>query len=81
MEAHELLRPRPPCTHRTHMIFPHTVLIRFTGLLARRVNPEQRHWDQIVKTTAIGMQYEPDFALRDLLDAGLQNFCAEIEEV
>ncbi|CAM9229308.1 unnamed protein product, partial [Discosporangium mesarthrocarpum] len=40
----------------------------------------QRHWDQIVKITSIGMSYEPDFVLRDLLDVGLQNFCVEIEE-
>lgn len=42
---------------------------------------KKRHWDQIVKTTGISMPYEQDFVLRDLLDAGLQNFCAEIEEV
>lgn len=42
---------------------------------------KKRHWDQIVKTTGIALPYEQDFVLRDLLDAGLQNFCAEIEEV
>lgn len=42
---------------------------------------KKRHWDQIVKTTGISLPYEQDFVLRDLLDAGLQNFCAEIEEV
>lgn len=42
---------------------------------------KKRHWDQIVKTTSISLPYEQDFVLRDLLDAGLQNFCAEIEEV
>ena len=42
---------------------------------------KKRHWDQIVKTTGITLPYEQDFVLRDLLDAGLQNFCAEIEEV
>ncbi|CAM9242983.1 unnamed protein product [Ectocarpus fasciculatus] len=41
---------------------------------------KKRHWDQIVKTTGISLPYEQDFVLRDLLDAGLQNFCAEIEE-
>ncbi len=42
---------------------------------------KKRHWDQIVKTTGITLPYEQDYVLRDLLDAGLQNFCAEIEEV
>lgn len=42
---------------------------------------KKRHWDQIVKTTGIALPYEQDFVLRDLLDAGLQNFCVEIEEV
>lgn len=42
---------------------------------------KKRHWDQIVKTSGIPLAYEQDFVLRDLLDAGLQNFCTEIEEV
>lgn len=42
---------------------------------------KKRHWDQIVKITGIALPYEQDFVLRDLLDAGLQNFCVEIEEV
>lgn len=33
-----------------------------------------------MKTTSIPLPYEQDFALRDLLDVGLQNFCPEIEE-
>ena len=34
-----------------------------------------------MKITAIGLPFEQDFVLRDLLDVGLQNFCPEIEEV
>lgn len=34
-----------------------------------------------MKITSIPLPYEQEFALRDLLDAGLQNFCAEIEDV
>lgn len=41
---------------------------------------KKRHWDQIVKISGIPLSYEQDFVLRDLLDAGLQNYCAEIEE-
>eukprot|EP00903_Cladosiphon_okamuranus_P016611 g15323.t1 len=41
---------------------------------------KKRHWDQIVKITGIALPYEQDFVLRDLLDAGLQNVCADIEE-
>lgn len=33
-----------------------------------------------MKITSIPLPYEQEFALRDLLDAGLQNFCTEIEE-
>ncbi|CAM9165901.1 unnamed protein product, partial [Choristocarpus tenellus] len=41
---------------------------------------KSRHWDEIVKATSIGLPYVQDFSLRDLLDADLQSYCAEIEE-
>jgi dynein heavy chain, axonemal len=41
----------------------------------------ERHWQAIQKVTNTAMPWNPAMTMRDLLDAGINTYCADIEEI